>query len=173
MMRRFEIGPLLVILGALAVLVALFLDWYGDRNAWQVFELTDVLLAALALAALPTAVGMLAPEVAVVDRRLLPWLAGAVAGLVIAQLLSPPPGAGGAHLHPGAWTAFAGAMVMLAGAVLSLGRVSFSVAIEGRDTRRRVAAVDNRQPTTESGAVVADDTTATEPIGRGRRGSKT
>jgi ATP-dependent Lon protease len=75
--------------------------------------------------------------------------------VVIAELVSPPPSVGGASLQPGAWIAFAGAMVMLAGAVLSLGRVSFSVAIEGRDTRRRVAAVDHRDPTTESGTVVA------------------
>src|SRR3954462_283060 len=151
MTRRFEIGPLLVILGALAVLVALFLDWYGDRTAWDAFELTDVLLAALALAALVTAAGMLVPEAAFVDRRLLPWLVGALAVRVIAQLLSPPPAAGGADPQPGAWIAFAGAMVMLAGAVLSLGRVCFSFAIEGPDTWRRVPAVHNRQPTTESG----------------------
>src|SRR3954447_25970330 len=171
MTRRLDIGPLLVALGAIALLVSLFLDWYGDRTAWDAFELTDVLLAALALAALVTAAGMLVPEAAFVDRRLLPWLGGALAFLFTPQLLTPPPAAGGADPQPGAWIAFAGAMVMLAGAVVSLGRVSFSVAIEGRDTRRRVAAVDNRQPTTESGAVVAGDTTASEPTA-GRRGNR-
>ena len=60
---------------------------------------------------------------------------------------------------------------MVAGAVLSLGRVSFSVAIEGREPRQRVAAVDHRPPTTEAGAPVrASATGATRrPEGRGKR----
>jgi hypothetical protein len=70
---------------------------------------------------------------------------------------------------------------MLIGAVLSLGRVSISVSVAEREYRQRVAAVDERQDTTESGAVVppapapaptpaADESTAptvpdTEPPG--------
>ena len=69
-------------------------------------------------------------------------------------MLSPPPAAAGLDLDTGAWMAFAAALVMVVGAVLSLGRVSFSVAIEGREPQR-VSAVDHRPPTTESGAVVA------------------
>src|SRR5215212_2891274 len=110
MTRRFDIGPLLVAIGAIAVFVALFLDWYGDRTAWESFEITDLLLAALALTALVAAAGMLAPEVALVHRRWLPGLAVATAVVVVVQLLDPPPPVGGADPQEGAWVAFGGAM---------------------------------------------------------------
>ena len=87
--------------------------------------------------------------------------------LVIAEILSPPPTVGGADPQTGAWIAFASVLVMLAGTVLSMGRVSFSFAIEGREPRHRVAAVDHRPPTTEAGAPVARDgeeTGATEAL---------
>ena len=160
-MRRFEIGPLIVAVGSLVLLVSLFLDWYGDLSAWGAFEVTDVLLAALALAALVAAVGLIAPELGFLDRRWLLASVFAITILVVAAILSPPPSVGGADPQTGAWIGFAAALVMLAGAVLSLGRVSFSVAIEGREPRQRVSAVDHRPPTTETGAVVERD--ATEP----------
>ena len=50
MTRRFDIGPIVLALGAIVLLIALFLDWFAAWNAWQVFEITDVLLAALAIA---------------------------------------------------------------------------------------------------------------------------
>jgi hypothetical protein len=165
MTRRFEIGPILLALTALVLLVSLFLDWYGGFTAWSAFEVVDVLLAILALVALVAAAGLLAPDLAYVDRRWLPALVLAVVALVVAEILSPPPAVGDADPDVGAWLAFGAALAMLAAALLSLGRVSFSVAVEGRDMRRRVAAVDHRQPTTESGAVVArpstDDTATT------------
>ena len=160
-MRRFEIGPLIVAVGSLVLLVSLFLDWYGDLNAWGAFEVTDVLLAALALAALVAAVGLIVPELGFLDRRWLLASVFAITILVVAAILSPPPSVGGADPQTGAWIGFAAALVMLAGAVLSLWRVSFSVAIEGREPRQRVSAVDHRPPTTETGAVVERD--ATEP----------
>jgi hypothetical protein len=44
---------------------------------------------------------------------------------------------------------------MAVGAVLTVGRVSFALTVEGRDTRRHVSAVDARtdQTTTEGPAV--------------------
>jgi hypothetical protein len=57
--------------------------------------------------------------------------------------------------------------VMVLGTVLSLGRVSFSFAIEGRAPRQRVSAVDHRPPTTEAGAPVprrGEETSATETL---------
>ena len=111
-------------------------------------------------------------EEAAVDRRWLPGLVLASALLVIAEILSPPPVVGGADPQTGAWIAFAAVLVMLTGTVLSLGRVSFSFAIEGREPRQRVAAVDHRPPTTEAGAPVArrEETDATEAMAeRGRK----
>jgi len=155
-MRRIEIGPLLVALGALVVLVSLFLEWYADLTAWEAFEISDLLLAVAALAALVAAAGFLAPELAYLDRGWLTASVFACAVLVVALILSPPPVADGAEVDAGAWIAFGSVLAMILGAVLTLGRVSFSVAVEGREPRRRVAAVDHRQPTTETGAIVAE-----------------
>ncbi len=162
-MRRFEIGPLLVAVAALVLLVSLFLEWYADQTAWDAFELADVVLAALAVLALVAAAGLIAPEVAYLDRGVLVGAALAATVLVIAQLLSPPPDFAGADPEAGAWIAFAAALAMLAGTVLSLGRVSLSVAVEGREPRQRVAAVDHRPPTTETGAIVPQPAAEPDP----------
>ena len=153
MTRRFEVGPILVALGAALLLVSLFLDWYGPLSAWEAFEVVDVLLACLAVAALVVAAGQLVPDLEWGERRWLPAIVVAVSVLVAAELVDPPPAAGSEVLEQGAWLAFAGALVMLAGAVLSVGRISFAVAIEGRETRERVAVLDHRQDTTEATAI--------------------
>jgi hypothetical protein len=166
-MRRFDIGPLIVAVGSLVLLVSLFMDWYAGESAWGAFEVADVLLAALAVAALLAALGLIAEEIGVLDGRWLPGIALSATLLVVAEILSPPPVVGGADPQEGAWIAFASALVMLVGTVLSLGRVSFSFAIEGREPRRRVAAVDHRPPPTETGAPVArreEGTSATEAL---------
>jgi hypothetical protein len=166
-MRRFDIGPLIVAVGSLVLLVSLFMDWYAGETAWGAFEVADVLLTALAITALLASIGMIAEEIGVVDGRWLPAIVLSATLLVVAELLSPPPVVGGADPQEGAWVAFAAALVMLLGTVLSLGRVSFSFAIEGREPRR-VAAVDHRPPPTETGqAPVArrgEETSATEAL---------
>ena len=154
MTRRFDIGPIMLALGAVLLLVALFLDWYGPLTAWNAFELTDILLAALGVAALVGAAGLLALDFEYLDKRFVPWIAGAAFVLVAAELLDPPPGAGGETLGTGAWLALASAVVMVLGTVLSFGRVSFAVAVEGRDRRVRVAPVDHQGPPTETGTPV-------------------
>lgn len=168
MTRRFEIGPALTALGAAVLIVALFLDWYGRSNAWDSFEIVDVLLAALGVVSLFTALGVLVPEVATVDQRWLGWLTAAVVVVVCAELINPPPVVADTTLGTGAWLGFAAACGMLVGVVLTLSRVSFAVAVEGREPRRRVAAVDHRPPPTETGAPVTPSRRATEPL-LGRR----
>jgi hypothetical protein len=161
MTRRFEIGPLLIAVASIVLLVSLFLRWYGLDNAWQAFEIVDLLLTVFALAALAISVTLVVPELGGLDQRPLPWLVGAIVVTVAAALINPPPTVAATRLGTGAWMAFAAACVMLVGAVLTVGRVSFAVAVEGRDLRRRVSAVDHRPPPTETGAPVV-------PSGPGR-----
>ncbi len=156
MTRRFEVGPILVALGAIVLLVSLFMDWYGPLSAWDAFEVVDVLLLALSVAAIVIAVGVLLPDLGVGESRWLPAIVLAIAVLVAAELIDPPPAAGDATLEEGAWLAFAAALVMLSGAVLSVGKISFAVSVQGRETRERVAVVDHRQDTTETAAVDPD-----------------
>jgi hypothetical protein len=141
MSRRFEVGPILVALGALVLLVSLFLDWYGALTAWEAFEVVEVLLGSLAVAALVIAVGQLMPDLEYIERRWLPAVVLAMAVLVAAEIVDPPPAAGGEEPATGAWLAFGAALVMFLGAVLTFGRVRFAVSVEGREVERERVAV--------------------------------
>ena len=141
------------------MLVSVFLDWYEPGiTAWQSFEVLDLALAALSLAALVAVVGTIRPDAAVIERPALPLIVAAALVIVASQILDPPPGVTGDPMV-GAWLALGAALVMCAGAVLTLGRVSFAMTVEGRDTRRRVSAVDHRTDpvTTENPAVRPDE----------------
>ena len=162
-MRRFEVGPILVALAAIVLLVSLFLDWYGPLTAWEAFEVVEVLLGALAVTALVIAVGQLAPDLDYLERRWLPAVVLAIALLVAAEMVDPPPAAAGEDLGAGAWLAFGAAVAMFIGTVLTFGRVRFAVSVEGRQVRERVPVVDHRQDTTETAAVAP----AKEADGRG------
>jgi len=159
MTRRLEAGPLLVTLGALLLLVSLFLDWFsGEVTAWEAFEAWDLVLFVLALGSIAAALGLTTQDVDLVDRRFLPAAVTAVAAIVASQILDPPPAAAGQDPDTGAWLALGSAVVMFAGAVLTFGRVHLAFTVEGRDPRRRVAAVDARgpaDPTTDSHEAVA------------------
>ena len=151
---------MLVALGALILLVSIFLDWFEPNvTAWEAFEVWDLVLAALAVAALVAAVGVLRPDSTVIERRWLPAIVAAITVVVASQILDPPPAVDG-DPETGAWLALGAALVMCVGTLLTLGRVSFALTVEGRDTRRRVAAVDARtDPTTSEGPVVPTGTT--------------
>jgi hypothetical protein len=158
MTRRLEAGPLLVALGALLLLVSLFLNWYtGEITAWEAFEVWDLVLFVLALGAIAAGLGLTTQDVDVTDRRLLPVGVAAVAAIVASQILDPPPAAAGVDPDIGAWIALGAALLMCAGAVLTYGRVHLSLTVEDRAPRQtRVAAVDARGP--------ADPTTDNVPV---------
>ena len=148
MTRRLEAGPLLVSLGALLLLVSLFLNWFtGDITAWEAFEVWDVVLFVLALGAIAVGLGLTTQDVEVTDRRLLPAAVAVVTVIVASQLLDPPPAASASDPDIGIWLALGAALLMVVGAVLTFGRVHLSLTVEGREPRRRrVAAVDARGP---------------------------
>jgi len=159
MTRRLEAGPLLVTLGAVLLLVSLFLSWFtGEITAWQAFEVWDLVLFVLALASIAAGLGLMTQDVDLVDRRFLPLGVAVVATIVASQIIDPPPAAPGQDPDTGAWLALGGALVMCLGAVLTFGRVHLALTVEGRDQRRHVSAVDARgphDPTTESHEAVA------------------
>src|SRR5688500_15688017 len=118
MTRRFEAGPLLALAGAILLLVSLFLAWYEpSTEAWDAFEITDLLLAAVAISALLAAAALLFDIPGWADARWLPWLGAIALLLVVNSLLSPPPLID-ADPETGLWLAFAGAAVLAAGALL-------------------------------------------------------
>ena len=127
--RRLEAGPLLVGLGALILLVSLFLEWYApDDSAWAIFETWDVVLAALCLGALVAVAGRMGVGGARPDSWLLvPAVVAFV--IVVVSLLDHPPAARGFGNDPevGLWLALAATLLMVVGALLSVTRISIAV----------------------------------------------
>jgi hypothetical protein len=144
MTERFDGSRLLIVIGSLALLVSLFLDWYGPGElglgsaitAWAAFEITDILLALIALAALAGAVAAIAPEsrLPVAPTSAPPILGGAAFVLVAVNLIDVPPAATGASLEPGAWIGLAGSALMLIGGILSVTRISLVVTMTPRES---------------------------------------
>ena len=124
--------------GAVLLLVSLFLDWYGDDgegfSAWTLFEVIDLLLAAIALLAISTFLSRARSSSRLPQAPLL-LLGVAALVLTASQLIDEPPAVALAdfELQTGAWLALAGSALLLAGAFMSVARVSFSV--EHREPR--------------------------------------
>jgi hypothetical protein len=121
-----EAGPVLAAIGAVLILVSLFLPWFDPGgSAWTVFEVIDLALAVLALDALAAA----AERIALRELRPVPlplWVAGVTAFVLVgSQLVNHPPAAIGSSLDTGAWLALGGAALMLVGGLLSRARIRF------------------------------------------------
>ena len=178
--RGLEGGKVLAGLGALLLVVSLFLDWYGASDqfggeaaadlgvsAWTVFELIDLLLAALAIATLVWAVAGFARS----GRQLLPARFGAVAGvvaltLVLVSLLNEPPLLSGADpsREIGIWLALAGAVLITVGALLTTARISLVIASREREPHSYPDQGAPHEAQTETRPFVDD------PARRARRG---
>jgi hypothetical protein len=138
--RRFDLGRGLLLGGAVLVIISLFLNWYDTKlTGWEVFEALDLVLTALALAAMAVAV---LPDA--IDGWRIAAIPGAILFIVVVQLINAPPAAGGGDPDTGIWLALGAALIMSAGATLSLSRISVVVQLDERERRRRMAAVDRR-----------------------------
>jgi len=151
---QFPIGPLIAAIGAIMLIVSLFLDWYEDLTGFTVFEFIDLLLTGLAVLTLVS----LAGAVGVIRPPLRPGLPLGVALLalviVLSQLVNDPPavaGPNGRDQDIGIWLALGGSALMVAGAVLAAARIALSV--EPRD--RRAAPARPERPDEEP--TVADE----------------
>src|SRR3954447_5817062 len=129
---HIPIGPLLAAIGGVLLIVSLGLDWYGDRAAFTVFEVWDLVLVVLALvtfAALATAIGLLRTPL----RPGTGLVVGAAALIiVVSQLINHPPAGLNLDEGTGLWLGLAGSALMLLGAVLSTARIAISVEPRGR-----------------------------------------
>jgi len=150
--ERFDAGTGLVALGAVLLLVSLFVDWYDPSgDAWNVFELVDVVLALAAVACLVSVV----PRYAGLQRAV-PFISFAALFVVAVQLIDPPPAAAGDELATGAWLALAATLLMALGSALSAASISVTVDVRSRDRRRRTTAIDARESQREEDVAPSD-----------------
>jgi hypothetical protein len=131
---RVPLGPLIAAIGAVMLLVSLFLNWYEGLTAFTVFELVDIVLVVCALLIvlqLAGGMGLMKPPTSPVVSLLVALFALFV---VLTQLLNDPPavaGSNGPDRDIGIWLAVAGAVLMATGAFLATANISLS--IEPRD----------------------------------------
>ena len=137
---RIEAGVALVAIGAALLFISLFLHWYQPgRSAWTVFEVWDLVLAALSLVALAAVAGRLRLARPRPDSWLLVPSVAAFA-IVVASLVNHPPAAIGENPMIGIWLALFAAVLMLAGVALSVANVSVAINIHGGAHASSVAA---------------------------------
>src|SRR5919198_4207073 len=138
MPERIHGGQALVALGAVALIVSLFLNWFepGD-SAWTVFETLDLVLAAIAVGALAAVIPVPPTDRRpdggpLVAARWLPLLAVAALVIVVAALINHPPAARGESPQVGAWMALGAVSLIIAGWGLSIARVSVVITLRSR-----------------------------------------
>ena len=112
------------------------MHWYQPAlSAWTVFEVWDLVLAALAVAAIWVAMANLFREAPLGDR-VLPVLGGGAFVIVVSQIVNHPPAAQGAKPEVGAWLALFGSALMAAAGVLSAANVSVTLSSGPRESDR-------------------------------------
>jgi len=135
------VGPLVATIGAVLLIVSLFLDWYDDLSGFTVFEFLDLLLVLLALAtiySLAGGLGLVRPAVS-------PGISFVVAIFTVLVVLSqvvndPPVGINREH-SIGIWLALGGAALMAVGGLL--GYAQISLAVEARPRQRPTPPPDD------------------------------
>lgn len=148
------VGPVVAAIGAIMLIVSLFLDWYeGPAGAgitgFTVFEFLDLLLTGLAVAMLV----WLADAIGLIRSGMRPGVPLVVAALtlviVLTQIVNDPPavaGPRGSEQDTGIWLALAGAALMVAGAVLATARIAIAVEPRERGGARVVTGAEEPPP---------------------------
>lgn len=143
---RLRSGEALAAAGGLALLVVMFLGWYGTEgttlSAWEAFAVTDLLLALLALLGLGMALAQVtqrAPALPV-GLSVLTAAVAMVAGLLLAYRILNAPGPDDlVEVKAGAWLGLLAVALTGAGAWRSMGD-------EGPVSTDPLAAAAERRP---------------------------
>ena len=125
---RLRIGEGLAAAAALALLVVMFLGWYGTDaetlSAWEAFAITDVVLFAVALLALALAVAQVtqrAPSLPVAFGVLTAAASIVAVVLLLYRILNEPGPDDLVEVRAGAWLGLAALALLGAGAWRSIG----------------------------------------------------
>jgi hypothetical protein len=130
--RQLALGPLVAAVGAVLLIVSLFLDWYEGITGFTAFEFIDLLLVLLAVATIAS----LAGGAGLFEPAPPPAVSLGVAlftiFVVLTQIINDPPMVVLTERDQdiGIWLALSGSALMVAGAVL--GYASISLAFEPR-----------------------------------------
>jgi hypothetical protein len=173
MPERINGGLALAAIGAIVLFVSLFLDWFEpSRTAWTVFEINDLVLAALALLTIVIAASSIfAPtRAAYAPEGSIPWAGVGALIIVVATLIQHPPAALHSSPQIGAWLGLVGAGLITAGGFLLRARVSIVVTLRDRDRPRDPMRVSGRPEGTMPSPPMDDpefesDETETRPLG--------
>jgi hypothetical protein len=168
---QLAVGPLVASVGAVLLIVSLFLDWYEGVTGFTVFEFLDLLLVLLALATIASLAGGLG----LVKPAPSPGVSLAVAVftifVVVTQIVNDPPavvGARGADQDIGIWLALSGAALMVAGAVLGYASISLAFEPRNRGPEADASGVSSPPPPERPGPEprrpVASDDDPTRPM---------
>jgi hypothetical protein len=160
MPQRINGGLALAAAGAVLLLVSLFLDWFQPGGtAWTVFELNDLLLAALGVLVLGIAALSLigSPRGRQVAEGSIPFAGLGALIIVVATLIQPPPSALHSSPRVGAWLGLVGAAMIGVGGLLLRARIAVVV------TPRTRAAPPRPQPAEPEEPV---DQAETQPLRR-------
>ena len=121
-----RLGELVGGLGGLGLLVAGFLPWYSargvDASAWEAFSVTDIVLAAAAVAALSVAICVLfriSVSYPVAGSSVATGFGFVSAVLIVIRMIDPP-GAGSPSLEFGAWLGLASAIAITIGGYMGM-----------------------------------------------------
>lgn len=128
--RSIPVGPLVASVGAVLLIVSLFLDWYTSISGFTVFEFLDLLLVLLALATIASLADALGASVGPRPSRGVSLAVAFFTVFVVAsQIVNDPPAVanGGADHAVGIWLALGGSLLMVVGAVLAYAHISLSV----------------------------------------------
>jgi hypothetical protein len=149
---QLPIGPLVAAIGAVLLIVSLFLDWYEGFTGFTVFEFLDLLLALLAVATIAALAGGLGMARSAVSPGVA--LAAAVFAifLVVSQIINDPPAVvgPGPDKDIGIWLALSGSALMVAGGVLGYSHISLAVEARPRP------APPSREPVDHEGTTLAE-----------------
>ncbi len=175
--RQLALGPLIAAVGAVLLIVSLFLDWYEGITGFTVFEFIDLLLVLLAVATIVSLAGGMGLFKPAPSPAISLCVAVFTILVVLTQIINDPPavvGPGGQDQDIGIWLALSGAALMVAGAVLGYASISLAFeprqrpGAEGRGRDRDVTSVSPPptpdKPEPGPGRPVASDDDPTRPL---------